>query len=59
VFQVRILASINLAFAPSWVSIGHLLKLKYPLGTLEFVYFSFNKCPIETHNGANAKVSTN
>jgi hypothetical protein len=24
---------------------GHLLKLKYALGTLERAYFSFHKCP--------------
>jgi hypothetical protein len=38
---------------------GHLLKLRYALGTPECAYFSCNKSPIETHDGANAKFSTN
>jgi hypothetical protein len=38
---------------------GHLLKINSALGTLECAYFSFNKCPIETHDSANAKFSTN
>ncbi len=38
---------------------GRLLKLKYALGTLECAYFSFNKCPLQTNDGANAKFSTN
>jgi hypothetical protein len=29
-----------------WVYVGHLLKPKYALATLECAYFSFNKCPI-------------
>jgi len=33
----------------------HLLKLKYDLGTPEWAYFSFNKCPILASDGANAK----
>ncbi len=41
---------LNLAFAPSWVLMGHLLKLKYAIETLECAYFSFNKCPIYTND---------
>jgi hypothetical protein len=51
---------LNLAFAPSLVLIGHLLKLKYALGTLEYAYFSFNNVPFRPmHVGANVKLSIN
>ncbi len=32
---------------------GHLLKLKYVQSSVLSAYFSVNKCPIKTHNGAN------
>jgi hypothetical protein len=38
---------------------GTLVKLKYAIDTLECAYFSFNKCPIWTHDRGNAKFSTN
>ncbi len=38
---------------------GHLLKLKYALGTLDCAYVSFNKCLIQTFDSANAKFSAN
>jgi hypothetical protein len=38
---------------------GHLLKLKDALETLECAYLSFNKCPIYIHDGANVKFRTN
>ncbi len=37
---------------------GHLLNLRYALGTLEWAYFIFNKRPIYTHDGASAKFNT-
>ncbi len=37
---------------------GHLLKQQYALGTLKRAYFSFNKCLIDTNNGAYSKFST-
>ncbi len=40
------------------IKYAHLQKIKYALWTLQCVYFSFKKCPIQTHDGANAKFST-
>ncbi len=38
---------------------GTLVEAKMCTFTLESTHFIFNKCPIYTHNGANAKFSTN
>jgi hypothetical protein len=41
------------------VGLSHLLKLKYTYSSVPSAYFGFNKYPIKTHNGANAKFSIN
>ncbi len=38
---------------------GHLLKLNNAHSSVPSAYFSSYKWPIETHDGANAKFSTN
>jgi hypothetical protein len=38
---------------------GHLLKIKCVRFKGEGAHFSFNKCPIYTHDSASAKISTN
>jgi hypothetical protein len=38
---------------------GTLVEAKRFIFTLECTHFIFNKCPIYTHNGANAKFNTN
>jgi len=38
---------------------GTLVEAKLNIGTLECAYFSFNKCPVYNHDGANAKFGTN
>jgi hypothetical protein len=38
---------------------GHLLKLTYAHSSVPSPYFSLNKCPITSHDGANAKFSIN
>ncbi len=38
---------------------GHFLKAKYAHSSVLSDYFIFNKCPIYTHDVANAKCSTN
>jgi hypothetical protein len=45
IFFLTITVVLNLAFAPSWVYMGHLLRLKYERETLECAYLSFNTCP--------------
>ncbi len=36
------------------VGMEHFLKLKFPHSSVPSTHFSFNKCTIETHDGANA-----
>ncbi len=45
-YSVSSLLVLNLAFAPSLVYMGHLLKLKQAFETLECAYFSFNECSL-------------
>jgi hypothetical protein len=38
---------------------GYFLKLEYAHSIAPSAYFSFKKCPIYTHDGANATFNTN
>ncbi len=48
---------LNLAFAPSLGLNGTLVEDKMRTFLGECEHFSFNKCPIYTHDGASAKFS--
>ncbi len=51
--------SISAKFSRVEGHMGHLLKLIHAHSSSQSAYFSFNKCPIYTHNGANDTFSTN
>jgi hypothetical protein len=56
-YPLRVSAKFGTCFV---VSVnGTIFEAKMCTFTLDSTHFIFNKCPVDTHDGANAKFSTN